>query len=226
MKISILFASIGREILFDALKSVYNTTKPFDVEVILVQDVRPIEQRVSNLMIESGKNFVIDFNYHKRGAIWAWNRALQLSSGDIIVPFGDDQRCYPNWLELGLNAHAEMGGYGMVAFNDLNLNGETQLGTTLLYDRTFCREALGGVVAYPVYNYFFVDNELNERARKLGKYKWCKEAIVEHIHSSNGKRTADESDLERARGNFMELDKAIFEQRKEQGFPNNFNPVI
>lgn len=224
MLTSILISSLGRPILFDALNSLRKTTYGHEVEVILVQDI--LEPTVFKLL-EQFDRYIVDYSKYQRGALASWNRALKLSTGDMIFPVGDDQKFHPEWLTRALKYHAEhLGGYGMVAMNDLNFDGEKQLGTTVMYDRQFCKDVLGGVAAFPVYNYFYIDNELNERAKKVGKYGWCKDAVVEHIHWSNGKRPSDIIDQSRNSSNYMELDRAIFEQRKAQGFPNNFEPVI
>ena len=217
MKTSIIVASMNRPaMLEECLRRIRETTVRLDIEVICVIDEDQRSWDVAWNFIDSGI-----FNKKRIGTIEAFNQGLKLSTGDIIFPLGDDSYCHPGWLDKALEVHQNiLKGYGMVAMNDLMLDGDTQLGTTVLYDRKFCRDWLGSVAAYPVYHYYYIDNELNERAKRAGKYIWCKEAIVEHIHSSNNKRPIDENDSNRA--GFMELDKIIFEERKAAGFPNNF----
>lgn len=225
MKVSILIATCGRWQMFDDMLSSLQGTKPSEVkmEVIAV-----IDEDVETYKVAAEYQVnIVDFSLKKRGALWSWNRALQLSSGDIIVPAGDDQRFYPNWLDYALESHREkLGGYGVVGMNDLAYNGNTQLATMFLFDRKYCKEHMGGVLAPPVYKYYCVDSEINAKAKSLNRFYWDERAIVEHLHSAHGKRPVDNHDLDRQKGNYMELDNKIFEERKAQGFPVTWSAII
>lgn len=221
MKVSIIVASMNRvAMLENCLRLIRETTSAHDIELICV-----IDEDIASTNVVKDYHGKLKFNHIRVGALEAFNQGLKLSTGDIIFPIGDDGYCHPGWLDYALAAHQNiLDGFGMVALNDLMLNGDTQLGTTVLYDREFCKQKLGGVCTYPVYNYYYVDNELNGRAKLAGKYYWCQESIVEHMHSSNGKRPLDAIDI--SRSDFMELDRVLFEERKAAGFPNNFTAVI
>ena len=68
--------------------------------------------------------YTIDYSPERRGALWSWNYALSLTTGDILFPSGDDQLFYPGWLDRALEYHDEfLDGYGMVAVNDKLHNG-------------------------------------------------------------------------------------------------------
>lgn len=230
-KISIIFPTCNRfKYATQAIRGLYETTKHLNIELILVVDgdkktADELENYLSDKKTDKW-NYIIDYSTTRRGAIESWNYGLSLSTGEILFPSADDSIYYENWLDNALEFHEEfLDGHGMVALNDKIWNGNV-LGTTLLYDRDFCIKYLGGVCAYPVYNYFYIDNELNERAKLAGKYVWCPEAIVEHIHPDVGKRPRDELDMERNQNNYNFLDKQIFERRKASGFPNDFKAVI
>lgn len=155
----------------------------------------------------------------------AWNLGLRYASGNLFVHTGDDGMFRHGALELAYNAHKEkLNGYGMIAFNDLNLDGDTQIGTHVLFDRRFCIAVLGGVMVVPHYKGYWVDVEFNDRARIANRYYWCREAILEHKHSSNGKRGLQEGEVERTQ--FWEEDEKLYRERKAAGFPNDFPPVI
>lgn len=155
----------------------------------------------------------------------AWNRALKLSTGDVLVPAGDDQIFHPNWIEYALESHREkLNGYGVVGMNDLAYDGNTQLATMLLFDRKYCKEVMGGVLCPPVYKYYCVDSEWNEKAKKHGAFFWDERAKVEHLHSAHNKRPVDSIDLEKQ--GWMEEDNKTFEERKAQGFPITWEPII
>lgn len=230
-KTSIILITCDRPTLaLQAVSSLYETTKHLPVELVMVADgnvetVKKIGQYLEDKITDTW-TYICDYSEKRRGAIWSWNHGLSLSTGDIIFPSGDDQLFHPNWLDMALKYHNDkLDGYGMVALNDKIWNGNV-LGTTLLYDRQFCIDHLGGVSAYPDYNYFYVDNELNERAKRVNKFVWCPESVVEHMHANVGKRPHDYLDTERNAKNFGTSDKRIFDTRKAQGFPNNFEPVI
>lgn len=225
MKISIVIASCGRPAylanMFHSL--IMNTSGTHDYETIAVIDYDDDCRDVAH----DYKCNIIDYSYDRRGAIWSWNRGLQISTGDIIVPAGDDQVFHPGWLDYALESHQNrLQGYGVVGMNDLAYNGEVQTSTMLLFDRKFCKEVMGGVIAPPVYHYYNVDSEWNEKSKQMHKFYWDERARVEHLHSAHGKRPHDELDQEREDNNWIKIDEQIFEQRKAQGFPIIWEPVI
>lgn len=230
-KTSIILATCDRkELAIQCIRSLYITTKHLPIELILVVDgdkeALGIIENFLEDKITSEWNYKINYSPTRRGAKNSWNIGLSISTGEIIVPTGDDQLFYPNWLDFALETHEKkLNGYGMVALNDKIHDGSV-LGTTVLYDRKFCIDHLGGVSIFPEYNHFYVDNEMNERAKLAGSYAWCKESIVEHIHPDIGKRHRDDIDYEKITNNWMNLDYKIFMKRKALGFPNDFDPII
>lgn len=169
---------------------------------------------------------VVDFSLKRRGALWSWNRGLQLCTGDILVPAGDDQLFHGNWLDYALEAHREkLGGYGVVGMNDLAYDGNTQLATMFLFDRKYCKEQMGGIFAPPCYHYYCVDSEWNSKARELNRFYWEERSIVEHLHSAHGKRPVDATDGFKEES-WMEIDNKTFEDRKRRCFPIEWSPLI
>jgi len=223
MKVSILVPNCGRtELFIEMLESFARTTQGWETEVIVVMDV------YSRAAVHATNyNVIIDFSLTKRGALWAWNRALQLSSGDIIVPAGDDQIFHPNWLEYALESHTErLGGYGVVGMNDLAYDGNKQLATMFLFDRGYCRNVMGGIFAPPMYHYYCIDSEWNAKAKMLNKFYWDERSVVEHIHSAHGKRPMDDLDREKMDAGWMVVDNNTFEDRKSRGFPVEWASII
>lgn len=222
--ISIIIPTCERpEMLENMLKSIDLTTSRNEREVIVIIDG---DYDSAHVAVGHGCN-VIDFSQDKRGALFCWNRGLQLSSGDMICQSGDDQVFHDGWLGYALESHAgQLGGYGVVGMNDLAYDGNTQLATMVIFDRKFCKDHLGGVIAPPVYNYYCVDSEINAKAKLLGKFYWDKRAIAEHLHCAHGKRPLDAHDQERLDKNYEAIDGKIFEERKALGFPITWEPVI
>lgn len=209
--------------LREMLRTLRTTTQGYDLEIISVVD----EDNESREILEFYDADVIDFSPVKRGALWSWNRALQLSDGDIIVPAGDDQVFHPYWLDHALESHnTKLKGYGVVGMNDLAYNGDTQVATMFLFDRKYCKEQMGGVFAPPMYHYYCIDSEWNEKAKILGIFFWDERSIVEHLHSAHGKRSIDLHDQFKMDRNWMELDNMIFENRKKNGFPVVWESII
>lgn len=222
--ISIIVPTCKRpHMLNPMLDSLKNTTQGYDIEVVVIVDDDIISANVAMMQ----QCHIVEHSNKRRGALYCWNRGLQLCSGDLIVPAGDDQIFHPDWLKYALESHQErLGGYGMVGMNDLAYDGNTQLATMWIFDRQFCKDHMGGVIAPPVYLYYNVDSEWNAVAKELNRFYWDDRSKVEHLHSAHGKRPVDEHDIERLEMKFAEVDNKLFEERKAQGFPKTWKPVI
>lgn len=221
--ISIFVASMNRpQMLERMLQSLHETVQGYVLQVVAMIDV----DRVSvDVALKYG--CLVNFTDFKRGALAAWNEGLMHCAGDILIPAGDDQVFHPNWLELALESHQnKLGGYGVVGMNDLAYNGNTQVATMWLFDRKYCQDAMGGIFAPPVYRYYCVDSEWNEKAKMLGRFYWDERSKVEHLHSAHGKRPVDDLDKEKMDAHWMELDNRTFEDRKSRGFPIEWESLI
>lgn len=226
--ISIIVPTCKRPgMLHRMLESLQDTTQGYELEVIVIVD----DDLVSANVAMEHRCHIVEHSKNRRGALYCWNRGLQLatntSPNDIIIPAGDDQVFHPDWLRYALESHQErLGGYGVVGMNDLAYNGNTQLATMFIFDRQFCKDYLGGVIAPPVYLYYCVDSEINAIAKELNRFYWDERSKVEHLHSAHGKRAVDDHDLERLNANMAEMDNRLFEERKARGFPKEWQPVI
>jgi glycosyltransferase involved in cell wall biosynthesis len=219
--ISVVVATCHRPEMFtNMMVSLIRTTKDYELEVIAVVDE---DAATKNIAITF--NTILDFSPQKRGALACWNLGLSMSRGDIIVPAGDDQLFHPDWLKYALESHQEkLNGYGVVGMNDMAYDGNLQLATIILFDRQYCKDYMGGVIAPPVYKYYCVDSEWNAKAKALGKFYWDERSKVEHLHSAHGKRPLDQHDIEK--GGLIGADNITFEERKALGFPINWESVI
>lgn len=222
--ISVLIPTCHRpELLREMLKTLRATTEGWELEIISVIDEDQESVKIAALYEAD----VIDFCPVRRGALWAWNRALRLSDGDIIVPAGDDQIFHDKWLEYALESHENrLHGYGVVGMNDLAYDGNTQVATMFLFDRAYCKNEMGGIFAPPMYKYYCIDSEWNEKAKILGKFYWDERSKVEHLHSAHGKRSIDIHDQLKEDNNWAEIDNKTFEERKANGFPITWQPII
>jgi len=223
MKLSVIIPSCFRPKLFEqCIRRIRETTKSYDIEIIAVIDCDEITREIA-----FKNNCIVNYSPVRRGAIRCWNIGLSHSSGDFLFPNGDDSYCHDNWLDYALESHRDkLNNYGAVGLNDCAYDGNLQLATTLIFDRKFCIEKLGGVIAMPVYNYYRVDTEINARAKRANAFYWDSRAKVEHLHSAHGKRELDQHDKDRVDSNYMELDRLIYEDRERRGFLDDFDPVI
>jgi len=231
-KISVILPTYNRPfLLLQSVESLWNVAVDYSIELILMIDGdKDSENLVQNFFDKQGGtgswDVIYNYSEERRGGASCLNLGLEISSGNIILPASDDIIFYPNFLNEALKCHEQdLEGYGVVALNDKYQNGDI-LGTMWIFDRKFCIDYLGGVVISPVYNHFYGDNELTERAKLAKRYKWCKTALVEHLHPDNGKRERDYLDIERSINNYMHLDQQVYMRRREEGFPDNFAPSI
>ena len=223
--ISVVIPSMNRpERLLAVVPSVLcTTTPPHDVEVIVVIDC---DTKSRDWMLHLNDNRIrVLFNEQRRGAIACWNQGLAAARGDVLVFFNDDCDPQDRWLDAAIKAHREqLGGYGLVGFNDGYQDG-TRLSVHYLFDRQFCIDHLGGVMAYPVYEFYANDSEANARAKRAGRFFWCKDAVVQHRHWTRpGEAHKDALDMENEPK--AQRDMALYAQREAYGFPNNFEPVL
>lgn len=221
--ISIILPTCHRpNVLRNMLNSFKETTRGYDVEVIAMIDD---DKESANIAVDYG--CFLDYSKSRRNVLYLWNEGLRLCSGDLIHPAMDDLIYHEDWLKYGLESHAEkLGSCGVIGFNDLAYNGNTQVATQFMFDREYCRKYMGGVIAPPVYNYLWIDVEINERAKMAGKFYWDERAIVEHRHSAHGKREYDEHDEWKDKNQIAQKDKEIFEDRRARGFPLEWTPMI
>lgn len=210
--------------LHQALRTLFDTAGDYKLDIIVVIDE---DEDSNNFVLDNWKSIKVVFNPERTGALSAWNQGLKLAQGDILFPAGDDTIFHPGWLDYALESHKDrLGGYGCVGLNDGAYDGNRQVATTLLFDRQFCKDIFGGVIAVPVYKYYCVDLELNERAKLANKFYWDERAVVEHIHSAHGKRPIDDVDRYKMDTDWMVKDNILFEERKQAGFPNDFEAII
>lgn len=221
--VSVVIPSMGRaERLASCVKTLFQTVGKHTVECIVVIDC----DRESVLAVEGLPKVKVLFNEERRGAIACWNQGLAKAKGDILVFGNDDCVWQDGWLDAALWCHQEeLDGYGLVGFNDGYQDGNV-LAVHYLFDRQFCVDHLGGVMAYPHYHFYCNDTEANARAKLAGRFCWCKLAVVQHNHWTRpgGGQAADALDYENSAKSVHDI--AEFERRKALGFPNDFEAVL
>lgn len=223
MIISVITPTCYRpQMLKEMLDSLQNTADKFPIESIVIVDE---DEESYQIAANHYMCHVLEFSKTKRGALSAWNRGLELSSGDVIVPSGDDHLYHPHWLDYALESHEkQLNGYGVVGMNDLAYK-ENQVATMWIFDRQFCKDHMGGIFAPPIYEYLCVDLHWEGVAKMTGNYYRDMRAKVEHRHSAHGKRPFDRHDVPKDKG-MVERDMVTFMAQKAQGFPVTWEGVI
>jgi GT2 family glycosyltransferase len=217
--ISVLLATTGRpEMAERCVRGVLATTEGHDVEIIAAVDA-DLETFRRLMVLEC----VVQYSKTLRGCSAAWNAALALSTGEHVVLAADDLIWSAGWLDAALEKMAEFpDGWGLVGFNDGNWGSD--LSTHYLVSRRLIIEHLGGRIAWEHYAHSFNDLEINERAKRAGRYAWCEAAHVTHEHWLFGARPQDDTDLR----NLPEhpASQRVYHERAAAGFPDDLEPVI
>src|SRR6185503_7107760 len=152
-KISFLLPSYNRlEMLKNCIERLQDSVRGLDLdfELCLVLDDPGNKANWADLTRnflghDNGWRYRLDHSRMKRGALWGWNRALEMSEGNYLFPIGDDGWCHDNWLQIALDVHKnKLDGYGCVGLNDLMHDGSQTVCTTLFYDRQFCKDHFNG----------------------------------------------------------------------------------
>lgn len=157
------------------------------------------------------------------GSVPVWNELLRRHPDyQYYVAAADDLVFYPGWLGKSLGAMNVLG-YGLVGFNDMNRDG-SELATHWIADRDFLIKYNGGVIYAPWYKSQWCDPELNEIAKRAGRFTWCEDALVEHIHPNYGKSPSDAT--YRISESNESLDRDVYNIRRDNMFPINWEPIL
>lgn len=132
---------------------------------------------------------------------------------DNFEPFiwlADDVSLGEDWFDRAVDCWKKnfQDGLGLIVLNDLNvLDATAAFGMTTkawLY-------VLFGETNFPnKFNHNYLDTLISDRSKQLNRFHFCKEAIVEHMHWSIGKRQRDDTDLR------IHLSKKDDKQLKDQ----------
>jgi GT2 family glycosyltransferase len=217
--VSILLPTTGRPGMAErCINGIRETTQGHSVEIVCAVDA---DEESRDRLTPLVEKMLYSGSY--RGCSNAWNDCLRMCEGDPVVFAADDLRWGSGWLEKALACLQEFQeNWGLVGFNDGHWGPE--LSTHYLLSRRFIVEVLGGVVAWPFYKHSFNDLEVNERAKRAGRYTWCEDAHVVHEHWLFGDRAQDSTDT-RTLGEHPACEQ-IYHRRAAAGFPNDFEPVI
>jgi glycosyltransferase involved in cell wall biosynthesis len=207
------------------IQQILDTRDNIDIELVCPVDADPgTAWGISEICEAARVQYAVPYNDELQGCMRAWNTGLAYASGDVVMFAADDMWPFPGWLTEALRVlKDDLGGHGLVGFNDLHQDGRN-LATFWIADRRWIIEGQGGVMVFECYRYVYTDAESTERAKNAGRYRWASHAVLRHDHPDAGRREPDAHIL---RGRqFVGHDAALFAQRQAAGFPNDFAPVI
>lgn len=154
-------------------------------------------------------------------AVEGWNAAYAAAMADGATWFvlgADDVIWHEGWLAEALRV-AEETCAAVIGLND----GHTRLdhyGAHYMVRREFTVRELGGYMAPPMYQSWWFDREVCEKAIALGLYAAAPGAMAEHTHPDWG--TAEMDDTYRAAWHLHDQDRLTYKLRKLDGFPLDY----
>ena len=151
----------------------------------------------------------------RRGCAYAWNEALRAYPwGEAYMIGADDLQFKAGWLEAAQECQK-----GFIGFNDDR--SQKYFATHYMMRREFIIKHHGGVAAIPHYTASFVDLEASLRAQRASEYAYLPGAHVTHIWKG-----PDADECYRLGDARLAENRALFERRKAEGFPDDFEPIL
>jgi glycosyltransferase involved in cell wall biosynthesis len=227
MKFSVILPTRGRpDQAVSCVERLFETTVNHDVECVVVvdEDDATVSAFESSMGLR-GRRVRVIHQEKRSGPVVAMNLGLKHTrpDADAYITGADDLWWGTGWLDEALKGLGQIGGDGLVGFNDTVRDDGDKFSTHYLMTRNFMIEHHGGVMLIPHYKSYYTDPESGERARRAGKYIWCQDSIVKHRHPWHGEAPMDET--YRMGSKNHDFDLQTFRYRTRHGFPDNFDPI-
>ena len=125
----------------------------------------------------------------------SWGVRANFMFKETVEPYlfiaSDDSLWHDGWLTSLLEAMYTVNGVAICR------DGYNPSGTLPLISRSYINEYSGcadeaGVIVHSGYRHAYVETELRETAKHRGKYVYCPDSYVEHLHFGAGKAEYDE----------------------------------
>ncbi|GAG15291.1 unnamed protein product, partial [marine sediment metagenome] len=166
----------------------------------------------------------ISVNELRQGPAFAWNTALKfVPNFDAYILAADDLIFFPYWLEETLVKLDEIGGSGLIGFNDKKVVSDDLFSSHYLMTRDFMIAHHGGVMAIPHYNGNGVDVEACERAQQVKLYARADDAFVHHDWKGN---KADSDSTYKIGATRRKSASRLIRQRRRKNWPDDFQPIL
>jgi len=151
-----------------------------------------------------------------RSHVDALNRALYVSTGDILVQVHDDLAPPANWDAIIAERIGDTSLPCLLETDDgLSANGGRRLLTVLIGTRAYFKKC--GYFFHPGYAHLFPDDDHTAKAEREGLIVDARDALFRHVWAGS-----DHDEV--ARRNYSQKNwnegKQLFEQREAAGFPD------
>jgi hypothetical protein len=173
----------------NAAMQFFHTTRGHEAELIALVD-NGDKDTLHALLDVKHEPLLIRMFYGQHGPVKLWNEGAKVACGELLMLYADDLWAMPGWLEAVLECH-EQNPTHVIGINDMSRGDD--LGAHYIATRQTLREVLGGVLVVPHYYSQYLDLEVTDKAKRLGRYTWCKGARLEHRHRAFGKAANDET---------------------------------
>lgn len=141
----------------------------------------------------------------------ASNMGAKYATGDILILVSDDFSAPENWDELIVNATAGRENWILKVNDGIR---KDDLITLPIIDRLYYEEA--GYLYNPSYEHQFVDNDMTERAKKLGRMIVRDDLVFPHLHWTQAKAKRDETYIKAEKS--FDSGQRIFMRRRKENF--------
>lgn len=196
MHVNLIIPTYDRPLMLkDCIQSIVKSTYE-DKSIIVVIDGN--RQMINELIDEP---IAIIFNPQRKDWIWNMNRALNSFITDNIIYASDDIVFQPDCISIAVKAMQERfpDGDGLVAFKWTGVETVESPAFGIM-GRKFIERFPNRAVFCPDYIHYASDSELKRFAMSIGKFYFCREAIITHkAPKDNTYRLAHEFRSEDAR---------------------------
>lgn len=211
-RLSIIIPSKGRPAQLEkCIDEFVRTTTGHDIEIIVVT---PDEVTLKPRWAGQVKIYSADMD-----AVSGWNYGARFASGDALMLGADDLLPASGWLDA-VKADYKSGYVGLPDGH----TDTTKYCTHYIISREYAKAHMGGVLAIPWYQSWWLDVEAADRARRARMYHVAHGALVEHTHPTWG--TAPDDDTYKLGEARRDADAEMYRRRRDAGFPDNFPPVL
>lgn len=220
--VSILIPSVDRpDKLVRCLDAVIETIHDHNIEIVC--SVSSEDVKTARLLQDYPVK-ITSQHVGLTGAVIAWNEAACVAAGDIFAMIGDDVIVQPGWLDIALTKLAELNYCGVVGLNDLSREDGAVFSTHIITSRDYLVYFNCGVLLVPHYVHYMPDVELCARARKLKRYVFAPDAVIDHRSVAHKQDRISSDPVYCWAYQYWTHDTETYGQRKAAGFPNDYVP--
>lgn len=208
-----------------SINSFFETTKGFDVEMVVVSHPDEAVRKISEYQ-KAHPQYNLKLTTADCTAIEGWNIAASMATGFFLKVWDDDLIAQPRWLDAAMLKWEVIGRLRTcyIGLWDDDSRVPHALFTRAFGTRDFFVNVCGGVLCIPHYKRWWDDNEKFDRAQAVGCGFACMDSKIIHYQAAKGTGPWDDTaNLGAERGIW---DMQTYQERKAQGFPNNYPPML